>query len=92
MLPLALETGRYRTLDEILRVCHVCEKGCVENKEHFMTVCEELENERDNISAEVSALHNIENLVGTNLMKEMLHPDYVKAFNNNDGKKERYSL
>ena len=79
VLPLAIETGRYRNMDEELRVCHVCEKGCVEDEEHIITVCEKFETEQTNLKAEFGSIRDLSNLSGTDLMREMLHPDCVKV-------------
>ncbi len=47
VLPLRLETGRYKGLKEELRVCEVCKCGEVEDEKHFSYRCEALANVRD---------------------------------------------
>ena len=43
-----------------------------------MTVFEKLEPERERLKAEVGEVRDVSNMSGTNLMKEMLHPDCVR--------------
>ena len=50
-LPLAVETGRYRSpkVPLVDRVCTLCDAGCVEDEIHFITTCRALHNERYNL-------------------------------------------
>ena len=50
-LPLAVETGRYRTPKVPLgeRVCKLCNDGKVETEFHFVTECNKLQNLRNEL-------------------------------------------
>ncbi len=39
ILPLHIETGKYRNVKVEERVCHVCKNGDVENEFHFILIC-----------------------------------------------------
>ncbi len=47
VLPLHLETGRYKGVKRELRYCKVCKKEKVEDEIHFLFICEPLEYVRD---------------------------------------------
>ena len=46
VLPLAVETGRFKNIDRELRVCRVCNSGAVEIEYHHLLECKGLENVR----------------------------------------------
>ncbi len=46
VLPLRLETGRFKGEKEIDRICVLCKSGDIENEKHFLFKCSLYENER----------------------------------------------
>ena len=48
-LPLAIETGRYRSIPRDQRLCRSCESGAVEDELHFIFDCIKYEDIRRNI-------------------------------------------
>ncbi len=47
VLPLAIETGRFKNIDRELRFCRVCDKNIVESEYHHLLHCEPLSHIRD---------------------------------------------
>ena len=47
VLPLALETGRFKNVPRVLRTCKVCDKNLFENEYHHLLHCEKLSYVRD---------------------------------------------
>ena len=59
-LPLAVETGRYRSpkVPLVDRVCTLCDTGCVEDEIHFITTCRALHNERYNLFCRLARVYS----------------------------------
>ena len=60
ILPLEIETGRWKGTELDHRLCQLCRSGCVEDEAHFLFNCEFYKNERQSFAQETSV--NITNL------------------------------
>ena len=58
VLPLEIETGRYSNVKYDERLCKLCNKGKVENEEHFLLECELYEDLRSNVMQQALELDN----------------------------------
>ena len=54
ILPLHIETGRYRNLKVEERICNLCKKDEIEDEIHFVCKCEELLNPRKDLYSKIS--------------------------------------
>ena len=78
VLPLAIETGRFRNVDEEDRLCMLCNKGKVEDEKHFITECSKLDVERKRMKEEVQTVCDIKDLKGFELMRKLLEPECLR--------------
>ena len=46
VLPLLIETGRYKDIPRELRTCKICDSGSVESEHHFLMECTSLQEVR----------------------------------------------
>ena len=75
---MSLETGRYTDVEIEDRVCKICNTNAVEDEEHFILVCSELEEVRKRhlqmmqVDEHIPSKNNIER------MKYMLSHDNLK--------------
>ena len=49
VLPLLVETGRFKNTPREMRICQICDKHAIETEYHFLFVCPRLEDERDDM-------------------------------------------
>ena len=81
VLPIRLETGRYKGLGEEKRTCELCLSGEIENELHFIFKCTSLEASRNKI---ISLLHKrikgVSEMKDIEILKVMLQEEHVKEF------------
>ena len=81
ILPLRLETGRYKGMNREDRVCQVCDNGEVEDEVHFLFRCKPLKHIRKpyvkSIRAEFPALKKTDYIP---MFKIMVNQDHIKEF------------
>ena len=52
ILPLEIETGRWKGTELFNRVCQLCSAGCVEDEAHFLFTCDFHKDERQSFAHE----------------------------------------
>ena len=60
ILPLEIETGRWKGTELFNRVCQLCSSGCVEDEAHFLFTCDFYKEERQSFAQEFPV--NLDNL------------------------------
>ena len=70
VLPIKLESGRFKGVKEHLWLYEICRNGEIEDKMHYLYCCEPLQ--RDNF--------NVENNLGMKLSEEIDECGYTKIF------------
>ena len=70
VLPIKLETGRFKGVKKHLRLCEICHSGEVEDEMHYLYRCEPLQNVRDRF--------DIENHLGLKLNEDIDEFEYTK--------------
>ena len=78
VLPLAIETGRFKNVPEILRICKMCEDGSIENEMHLIFDCDSVTEEREKMMEELKRICDIESFNGTEKLKRMLEVTVLK--------------
>ncbi len=81
ILPLRLETGRYKGIDEDERFCQVCDTEVVENEEHFLFKCTKLKESRkrfmDELHTDFPELKDRPNL---EVLSALISEKHIKRF------------
>ena len=78
VLPLLIETGRFKDIPRELRICKICDAGTVESEQHFLLKCKALKDIREKHQKELpDKCENTESL-DEECIREMLHPEFVK--------------
>ena len=70
VLPIKLETGRFKGVKEHLWLCEICHSGEVEDEMHHLYCCEPLQNVRDRF--------DIENYLGLKINEDIEEYGYTK--------------
>ena len=78
VLPLALETGRFKDINEELRQCVICTGNHVENEVHFILKCKALESTRKPFKDEFKKHIDFETTPDHDIIKFMLSSDMLK--------------
>ncbi len=78
VLPLALETGRFKDVKEELRQCIICTGNHVENEIHFLLKCKALKETRKPFKAELKKHIDWKATPGHDIVKFMLSADMLK--------------
>ena len=79
VLPLAIETGRFKNVPEELRLCCVSNKCCIENEYHHLLECEGLEHLRKAFEKEYLDDSNEEYEQNKGIVKCMIQKDRVNT-------------
>ena len=79
VLPVALDTGRFKNIPIVLRTCKVSMKDVTKDEYHFIFECETLENERECMKADLAEFFNIAGMDPGSKLKRMLQQDCVKT-------------
>ena len=61
ILPLEVERGRWRSIPRNERICRQCDMNCIEDLEHFITVCPKYTVKRCELKCSIEQLMNINN-------------------------------
>ena len=78
VLPIMIETGRYKDVPLEDRLCQICSDHVLEDEEHFIGKCSALSNVRSKYKTRFNELGiNIE-AMSVECIKNMLHPDCIK--------------
>ena len=81
ILPLRLETGRYKGMNREGRLCQVCDRNKVEDEVHFLFVCKKLKKTRKpyvkKIRNEFPFLRKTDHL---DMLKIMLDSQHIQEF------------
>ena len=78
VLPLALETGRFKDIDEELRQCIICTGNHVENEIHFLLKFKALKQTRKPFKAEFKKHIDFKRTPDHDIVKFMLSSDMLK--------------
>ena len=79
VLPVALETGRFKNIPIKERTYKVCETNVTEDEYHFLFKCKKLKPERKVMFREVKEICDIAHTNCGEKLKIMLSPEYVKT-------------
>ncbi len=79
VLPLAIETGRWKDIPLEKRLCAVCNENCLENEYHFLLFCDGYKETRTKMFQEIVDKTDV-NAVGTEaqILKALLSSEAVK--------------
>ena len=81
VLPIRLETGRYKGLGEEKRTCELCLNGEIENELHFISKCSALEDSRNKIISPLrKKIKGDSTMKDIEILKVMLQEENVKEF------------
>ncbi len=78
VLPLLIETGRYKDIPRELRICRICDSGAVESERHFLMECNALSDVRQHHKSKLPPDCTDSNIEELDRMRAMLHPDVLK--------------
>ena len=74
VLPIKLETGRFKGVKEHLRFCEICKSGEIEDEMHFLYRCEPLQ--------QVRAKFKVESYLGLKINEDVDECEYTKLLLN----------
>ena len=78
VLPIMIETGRYKDVPLEERLCQICTAHVLEDEQHFIGTCSALSGVRDRFKTKFMELGVNMEVMNTNCIKSMLHPDCIK--------------
>ena len=78
VLPIMIETGRYKDTPLEQRVCQMCNSQAVEDEEHFIGRCRKLKGVRDKYKHKFAQKGLDTSIINIDCISNMLKPDYVK--------------
>jgi len=78
ILPLEVETGRWRGTELENRTCQLCRSGCVEDEAHFLFTCDFYRNERQSFTQEFP--DNFENLSTSEKFATLMQENNILAY------------
>ena len=78
ILPLEIETGRWKGTELFNRVCHLCRSGCVEDEAHFLFTCDFYKDERQSFAKEFPV--NLSNLSTPEKFTILMQENNILAF------------
>ena len=61
ILPLEVERGHWRSIPRNERICRQCDMNCIEDLEHFITVCPKYTEKRSELKCSIEQLMSINN-------------------------------
>ena len=79
-MPLSLEIGRYNDVDVEDRICTICNTNAVEDEEHIILVCSNLEELRKKHLKKMEIDKNVPSKNNVERMKFMLKHQNLKNF------------
>ena len=78
VLPLAIETGRFKNIARELRFCKVCDKNIIESEYHHLLHCEKLTHIRDMYKVDLFNKIKKEGDEDDIVVKRMLSTEHIK--------------
>lgn len=78
ILPLEVETGRWRGIELENRLCQLCSSGCVEDEAHFLFSCDFYTNERQRFAQQ--CCENFDNLTTSEKFVMLMQENNVLTF------------
>ena len=78
VLPLAIETGRFKNTPREIRFCRVCDDKKVETEYHHLLHCEKLNHVRSQYKAELLDMIKKDGDPDDEVVKRMLSNEYLK--------------
>ena len=78
VLPLLIETGRFKGIPLNERICQICNCGEPETEYHFILHCTSLQVEREEFLSKVSEIVDVTNLTDDKVLRALLQPELLK--------------
>ena len=80
VLPLIVETGRFKNIAREKRLCQICTLKKIETEFHFLFECPKLAEERENMNAEFDYIEGFSDMDEATKMKTILEANNVIRF------------
>ena len=78
VLPIMIETGRYKDVPLEDRLCQICTDKCVKDEQHFSGTCKALSHIRGKFKEKFCEEGIDIGNISVQTVKSMLHPDHIK--------------
>ena len=78
VLPIMIETGRYKDVPLENRLCQICTDKVLEDEQHFIGKCKALSNMRSKYTARFREFRVNMETMNVECVKAMLHPNCIK--------------